>query len=162
MVRYKRLFVCFQLLLLTVFLAGCTGGCEADDDSHHHDYDPVTYKCSCGDIDPNHPCARNLCSDKTSHWLGCPICGIKEEVQAHDYQDFLSDEERRTCSVCGCVSDDSFLSSITLVLGSTGSFFQLCRSLFDVFPLALRIIVYIVFGAILAFALLRLIRKVGD
>lgn len=160
MIMQKRILAVFAAVFLVFVLCGCDGGnCN---DPHQHSYDPVTYKCDCGKIDPNHPHYFVLTHDKTAHWSACPYCGdIYGSKQLHDFGEFLRDDESRICSVCNTPAEDGFLSSIVSILCSCGSFFGMCRDLFSSFPFVFRLTVYFVFGAILFLAIQRIIREVG-
>lgn len=53
------------------------------------------------------------------------------------------------------------MSNLILVLTDIGDFFKFCRGVFDAFPLAIKMLIYFVFGSVLLFGLMRMILRVG-
>lgn len=53
------------------------------------------------------------------------------------------------------------MANLILVLTDIGDFFKFCRGVFDAFPLAVKMLIYFVFGSVLLFGLMRMILRVG-
>lgn len=54
------------------------------------------------------------------------------------------------------------IADLTLVLTDISKFFQFCTDFFQCLPLAIRILIYFVFGGFLLFGLFRIVMKAGD
>ena len=54
------------------------------------------------------------------------------------------------------------IANLILVLTDLSDFFKFCRNVFDAFPLAIKMLIYFVFGSFLLFGLMRMVIKVGS